>query len=790
MTSHPEHPSRAWKAALAALVLFAALPIRAVRAADEPIIPPHAWMRPIGQAFVGAGRPKTNYRIIDDGPTQGAPLGGIGAGTIGRDFTGGFSRWHLETGTHRYRFAPADMFSVYTRQGQREMAQTLYAGKADRGETLGAWGWEYPVGGGTYWALYPRSGFVYDALPIQLSVEQFSPIIPGDYRAASYPVALFTYTATNPTADPVTVGLMFTWQNMSDSEGRPRRSGLVARIQSAGDLTGIMFTGAKPNTSVAIAAERTPGVTPGTFVSFDPGGDGAAIWRDFAADGALNDSRSEAVTEEREGQAAGVSATFTLAPGESRRVPFYLAWDFPEMPFGWYKRYTAFFGRQGDNAWEIITEAAKQREAWHQAILNWQTPILDDSALPGWYKTALFNELYYLADGGAAWEHGRVGEAEPPPDYLGRFALLECFDYPFYNTFDVDFYASFALMRLWPELEKRTMSDFAATVELSDLRLRRIQASGQIAPRKLAGAIPHDLGSPGEKPWDWINAFNWQDVNRWKDLNAKFVLRLYRDTLLLHDTALAQALYPAAKRAMEYLAAMDRDGDGIPENEGIPDQTYDTWPAQGISAYSGGLWIAALRAMVGLAERSRDTAAARQYEAMLSKAREAYENALWTGSYYKYDTSASYNHDSIMADQLAGEWYLNLSGEALLSPGRVKTALQTIYQKNVKGFMGGEMGAVNGARPDGNIDLSSEQSQEVWTGVSYAVASLMLRHGLVNEAWATARGVYLVTYEKYGYWFRTPEAYDKTGNFRASIYLRPLAIWAIQIAHEQRAGQY
>ena len=37
------------------------------------------------------------------------------------------------------------------------------------------------------------------------------------------------------------------------------------------------------------------------------------------------------------------------------------------------------------------------------------------------------------------------------------------------------------------------------------------------------------------------------------------------------------------------------------------------------------------------------------------------------------------------------------------------------------------------------------------------------------------------TYER-GLWFRTPEAYDGDGNFRASIYLRPLAIWAIEEA--------
>ncbi len=57
----------------------------------------------------------------------------------------------------------------------------------------------------------------------------------------------------------------------------------------------------------------------------------------------------------------------------------------------------------------------------------------------------------------------------------------------------------------------------------------------------------------------------------------------------------------------------------------------------------------------------------------------------------------------------------------------------------------------------------------------------MLGRGLVAEAWQTAEGVERVL-ERRGYRFRTPEAYDVDGNFRATMYLRPLAIWAIEHA--------
>ncbi len=57
--------------------------------------------------------------------------------------------------------------------------------------------------------------------------------------------------------------------------------------------------------------------------------------------------------------------------------------------------------------------------------------------------------------------------------------------------------------------------------------------------------------------------------------------------------------------------------------------------------------------------------------------------------------------------------------------------MRTIHSRNVRGFAGGRMGAVNGTRPDGSVDASSEQSAEVWVGTSYALAAFMIGRGLV-----------------------------------------------------------
>ena len=44
------------------------------------------------------------------------------------------------------------------------------------------------------------------------------------------------------------------------------------------------------------------------------------------------------------------------------------------------------------------------------------------------------------------------------------------------------------------------------------------------------------------------------------------------------------------------------EGCGVPQNQGFPDQTYDVWTAKGVSAYCGGLWLAALSAAIEMAK--------------------------------------------------------------------------------------------------------------------------------------------------------------------------------------------
>jgi non-lysosomal glucosylceramidase len=734
--------------------------------------------------------------MVDDGPWAGIPIGGMGSGSIGRTHRGDAARWHLEPGKHAFAPVAADGFSLYVgRPGGTGTATVL---STLRPSVLPAWGWTLPEGAGAYHALFPRAwhSFEPEVFGVGLVGEQLSPVIAGDLVSSALPLGAFEWWIENPGSEPLTVGLMLTWQDPAADPTRPAPAGAWHEaVDTPGAGGAILHAPASVPAGLrgtfALAAAREPGVTVTVRSRFDALAD-TELWADFAADGRLDPCGDRDPSRDGEAIGAAVAATVELAPGERRSVRFALAWDLPIVEFGagrrWWRRYTREWGRTGERAFELATHALDHAAGWRAAIEAWQRPVLEATDRPAWYKAALFNELYFLVDGGTFWEAGEVDGPEPDPADPGRFALLECLDYQFYDSVDVDFYASFAILRLFPELEARGIRDLLASIPVDDPTEVTIDASGLPARRKVGGTVPHDVGGPDDDPFYRPNRYTYQDVSVWKDLGPKFVLQVWRDAVAdpIGGDHLIRDAWPTVDAVLTRVAAFDRDRDGLPEHDGVPDQTYDTWLMRGPSAYGGSLWLAALAAAEAMARRLGLDEGARRWEAWFERGQVAFDRRLWRDDHYLYDDGGDASSNSVMADQLAGQWYADATGLGDILPrDRVDTALRTIHRLNVHAFAGGTMGAVNGMYPDGSVDTSSEQSQEVWVGTTYALAAFMIGRGLLDEGWQTARGAAAVTYER-GLWFRTPEAYDRDGNFRASLYLRPLAIWAIEEALGRR----
>ncbi|XP_048787286.1 non-lysosomal glucosylceramidase [Lagopus muta] len=750
----------------------------------------------------------------------GCPLGGIGGGTITRGWRGEFCRWQLNPGMYHYETVITDQFTVcLRRKGQTVYQQVL---SVEKPSALQGWNWGYCGHYAFYHALYPRAWMVYE-LPGQnvvLTCRQISPVIPHDYKDSSLPVGVFIWEVENNNEEPVDVSIMFTLQNGTGtkSDGSGGHWNEPFALQDGGErVAGVLLHHCTPvNPFIfAMAAREKAGTVITHLTAFDPAGSGRDVWQDLLQDGKLESPTGKSKqTQKGEVTAAAVCASCTVPARGHGTLELALAWDMPRVHFGskerlHFRRYTRFFGSNGDAAPALSHYALTHYKEWERKIEAWQKPILEDSQLPSWYKSALFNELYFMTDGGTIWldihpdclpedlqgpAAAKLSHLLPVLQEYGRFAYLEGQEYRMYNTYDVHFYASFALIMLWPKLQISLQYDIAVTVLNEDMQPRQYLVCGETAPVKTKNVVPHDIGEPGDEPWQRVNAYLIHDTANWKDLNLKFVLQVYRDYYLTHDALYLQDMWPVCQAVMESELKFDTDNDGLIENGGTADQTYDIWVVTGASAYCGGLWLAAVQMMCKMAEVLGDTETQQKYDAILQKGKESFERLLWNGKYYNYDSSGSSTSDSIMSDQCAGQWFLGACGlnqkELEVFPkSHIVSALKTIFEKNVMSFAGGTMGAVNGMRPDGVPDTSSVQSSEVWVGVVYALAATMIQEGLVQEGFRTAEGCYRTVWEKLGMAFQTPEAYCEKKLFRSLAYMRPLSIWSMQLALESKARQ-
>lgn len=167
-----------------------------------------------------------------------------------------------------------------------------------------------------------------------------------------------------------------------------------------------------------------------------------------------------------------------------------------------------------------------------------------------------------------------------------------------------------------------------------------------------------------------------------------------------------------------------------------------------------------------------------QWHSWLTQSRAIFHPTLWNGQYYRLDSGSG--SDVVMADQLCGQFYARLLGlPEVVSEDCARSALKTVYEACFLKFHDGKFGAANGLRPDGSpVNPKDTHPLEVWTGINFGLAAFLLQLGLKDEGMRLTEAVVRQIYDN-GLQFRTPEAITSVGTFRASHYLRPMAIWGI-----------
>ncbi|WP_038184773.1 GH116 family glycosyl hydrolase [Vibrio rhizosphaerae] len=360
-----------------------------------------------------------------------------------------------------------------------------------------------------------------------------------------------------------------------------------------------------------------------------------------------------------------------LQPGESLDLRFLQVMDHSKIWLDdWHseKAYSRFFPAR-DRATRMVTEMLSQLESVEERIIRQQIALYDtvaqqmkarETAVN--FSTMAMNTLSFLAES-TVW------------DCQDRFLVKECVDYPFFNSLDVYFYGSFAILYLLPRLDGKVMEAFAQAILSEDETPRRyweyaerpfadVSDDKYVGVRAVYGAVIHDLGSPFDIQPD---AYSWHNVKEWKDLAPKFILMVYRHYQETGNLAVVEACWPAVQESINYLSAMIEAGDTLPLVHGT-DDTFDNLSSHGVAIYCASLWVAGLQVASQLAQMMGKEQLSNEYQQRADAALETLEQSLWDEQQGYYHFSAT----PIQVKHLTGHDYqplqqlgLTLSGDRI-----------------------------------------------------------------------------------------------------------------------------
>jgi uncharacterized protein (DUF608 family) len=396
---------------------------------------------------------------------------------------------------------------------------------------------------------------------------------------------------------------------------------------------------------------------------------------------------------------AALCSSLALEPGEQKEIAFTLAWYFPhhlsvrgpEMGH----RYEEWFRDAGDVNRFLTSHAAE-----HRAKVTAFADTMADSSL-GRDIAFCWNAQLTTLVKSSWWTRD------------DKFAIWEGIGCCGLHTMDITYQGSFPLIALYPDLQKKQMENGA--------RFQR--ADGRVAHLFRLDLDTVDTGFGRV------------------DMNPQFVMLVCRDWLWTADDAYLKRLWPNVVRAMDSMAVMDTDKDGLPDTD-TRLNTYDSWDLRGTPSYISSLWLGALSSAIRLARALGDTEHEAAWKAWLARAVTSFDRKLWNGEYYSLWVDGDDRDECCMSDQLSGIWFSHITGHnSPLPPARVRETLRTILKYNFNP----EQGLVNATYPPGRPayepTFGNFQATGNWTGIEYASAALAIDFGLVPEGLDIIRAV-------------------------------------------------
>ena len=572
----------------------------------------------------------------------------------------------------------------------------------------------------TFEATYPAARIKYTdrKLKLEVTLDAFSPFIPGDAEKSGFPATIQSISLKNRSESPITVEVTGWLENkmlMYTAKKQPHFTRSNKLLENGG-CKGVLLDSSSDNADILKAADygnMTLAVM-GTAVTCIP---------DLAADTSATGAAVKDFIQLSEGApVAVVSSAHVLKPNQAANADFIISWYTPNSALKIEEGGLNYYVNKFAGSEEVAASIAQQFKSLKQLTLFWKQSWYN-STLPSWFMERTFLNISTLATSTShRFKSGRFYAWEGVGCCAGTCAHV--------------YQYAHAMSRIFPELERDIR-------ERVDLGLAFDKATGKIGYR-------------GENTGPSI------------DGQAGTVLRIYREYLMSPDGAILKENWDKIKAATEFVILQDKNRDGM-EDTPLENTLDALW--SGEISWIVGLCIAAVRAGQKMAEIANDTAFAKVCADYVEKGSRNMEAYLFNGEYFihrpdpKEGKKGVGSYNTCHIDQVYGQaWAWQVGLGRILSKEKTMSALNALWKYNympdvgpyIKQHPGGRFYAVAG---DGGMVMNTNPKNdsmpygeakawqigyfsECMSGFEHQVASHMMAEGMVKESLILTRSIH------------------------------------------------
>lgn len=729
------------------------------------------------------------------------PLGGIGTGNVSIGARGELTDWEIFNWPGKGQFLPFSFFALWAKpEGGDSVARILESKITPpyykshgflNGELAGLPRFEASTMTG-------KQPFVYVELedsrvPVQVSLEAFTPFIPLNADDSGIPAAIIRYYVKNPTDKPVEVSVIGSLANVIGFKGYD----VFNNIKLAGDVVNNyrmsegcegLFYSAKDIAeddflygNMSLVTTNRNIISRTEWLQGQWTDNAQDFWDDFSDDGRLGAPKEidGAGCDLRENydwsflrlqeKIGSLGSWDIVAPGETKTFEFVISWFFPNRPKGWIEydedleRYREggydiiknYYTNKFSDAWEVVNYVTnnmlrleKASRDFENALFSSSLPAMVLDAIATNMTTIKSNCCFRTSDGNFfGWEGIRnyVGCGHGNVNHVWNYAQTVAY--------------------LFPELEM-SMRNVEFNFELKEngempFRARRIL---------------------GDDPWRMVPACDGQ---------LGSVLRVFREWKLTGDDEFLKKLWKSTIKALEFaLKEWDTNADGV--LDGKMHVTYDI-EFYGPNTMTNSIYLAAIKGVSEMAEYLGEVETAQKYKKLFLESSKKVDALLWNGEYYiqaleDVDTYRYQYGTGCLTDQLLGQFMAHAAGLGYVLPKEhVAKALDSIYRYNFRQHMedvpnvqrtfalNEEAALVLCSWPHGGKPrFPFAYCDEVWAGVEYTVAVNMIYEGMIDEALTIVNAIR----DRYDGYKRCPWSETEAGHH----YVRSMASFALLTA--------